>query len=263
MSAQPSNAEHVSLLEEKHQSMIQNIRELQDLEKYMYDNLARLSSQEGTQNQEDQIIQRIQELKQMRVNLFSQLKDKYSDASTDLNESRRSLRDQLMATKMVEEELEQTKKNYDTLVQNKNNKIRMVQIGDYETQRFNANIGVLKTLSISAAIVIVISILYHRDIIPGSISSMLIIAVLSVGGIMAVRDILDILSRSRFVFDQYEWTTNHKSLEAKPQDLILSEKISSASAPSINVTMTQSVSEPTDVQPAESSTQEGFCLYHS
>ena len=140
------NQEHVELLEEKHQNTLKNIQELQEMEKYMYESLAKLVNEGGSTAQEDQIISRINELTQLRVNLFSQLKNSYTDAADELNDSRRSLRDQILAVNLVEEELKRTKKNYDVLVNNKNNKVRMVEIGNYHTQRYNAHIDVLKII---------------------------------------------------------------------------------------------------------------------
>ena len=282
MDKQIFNEEHRELLEEKHQSTIKNIRELQEMEKYMYENLAKLTNEGGSDSQEEQIVKRISELTQMRVNLFDSLKDQYTDAASDLNNSRRSLRDQILSVEVVEEELKETKKNYATLLNNKNNKVRMVEIGTYETERYNAHIDVLKIISLTSLIVIVLSILFHKDFIPGRIVSILLVITISIGIILAIRKIIDLANRSNMVYDQYNWNTNHSELQPGYQgvlqhDKIFFEKVGQSvegaarkgvsqlhrAADAVNNTMTHSLNSATNgVQPSHSSTVESFTLYH-
>jgi hypothetical protein len=280
MDKQTFNQEHISLLEEKHQNTIKNIQELQEMEKYMYQNLAKLTNEGGSSSQEDEIVDRISELKQMRVNLFSQLKDNYTKSAEELNDDRRSLRDQIVAVNLVEEELERTKKNYSALVNNKNNRMRMVEIGTYQAQRYRAHIDVLKIMSITALVVIIISALYHRDFVPGNIASGLIIVALAVGGILVIRKVSDLMSRSNFVYDQYNWHTNHAELKGGydtvyEHDKRFFEKVGESidssvgqgttdiknASDKISVTLTEKVNEKVNVKPAESTSTEGFSLY--
>lgn len=275
------NQEHVELLEEKHQNTLKNIKELQDMEKYMYESLAKLANEGGSSEQEDQIIGRINELTQLRVNLFSQLKNSYTDAADELNDSRRSLRDQILAVNLVEEELKRTKNNYDVLVNNKNNKVRMVEIGNYQAQRYNAHIGVLKILSLTALVVLVLSVLYHKEILPGNLTSVLIMIAMSVGGIVVIRKVFDLMTRSNFVYDQYNWGTNHAELQPGYQGILEHDKlffeklgkgieneVSSGesqlknAAQKISSTMTEEINKETNVHPDNSKTSEGFSLYH-
>ena len=227
-------------------------------------------------------MKRISELTQMRVNLFNSLKDQYTDAASDLNNSRRSLRDQILSVEVVEEELKQTKKNYATLLQNKNNKVRMVEIGTYQTERYNSHIDVLKIISLTSLIVIVISILYHKDFIPGNVVSVLLVAIISIGVILTVRKIVDLVNRSNMVYDQYNWNTDHTELQPGYQgilqhDKIFFEKVGESvegaakkgasqlhnAANAVDNTMTHSLNRATKgVQPSQSSTVESFTLYH-
>ena len=224
MDKQIFNEEHRELLEEKHQKTIQNIRELQEMEKYMYENLAKLANENGSESQEDQIIKRINELTQMRVSLFNNLKDQYSSAASNLNDSRRSLRDQILSVEVVEEELKQTKKNYRSLLNKKNNKVRMVEIGTYQSERYNAHIDVLKIISLTCAVVIGLSILYHKDFIPGNIISVLLVATISIGVILTVRKMIDLFNRSNLVYDQYNWNTDHAELQPGYQGVLQHDK---------------------------------------
>lgn len=281
MNKSPASESHVELLEEKHQNTIKNIRELQEMEKYMYENLERISNNGGSVGEEDQIISRINELSQMRMNLFGQLNDQYNSATKDLNDSRHALRDQLTTIGVVEEELKNVKKKYAALMRNKNSKIRMVEIGNYQTQRYNAHIGLMKILSFTALIVIVLSALYHRDIIPGNIVSIAIVIALSIGIILFVRKVIDLTSRSNLVYDQYNWGTDHQELQPGYQGILEHDKLffkkigrsvegdvkkgasSLQHAASTGAsTMTHALNKPTSAEPAQSATIEGYSTYH-
>ena len=272
---------HVELLEEKHQNTIKNIRELQEMEKYMYENLERISNNGGSVGEEDQIISRINEISQMRLNLFGQLNNQYNTATKDLNDSRHALRDQLTTIGVVEEELKNVKKKYGALMRNKNSKIRMVEIGNYQTQRYNAHIGLMKILSFTALIVIVLSALYHRDIIPGNIVSIAIVIALSTGIILFVRKVIDLTSRSNLVYDQYNWGTDHQELQPGYQgilehDKLFFEKIGSSvegdvkkgasslqhAASTAETTISHTLNKPTQAAPTQSTTIEGYSTYH-
>ena len=243
MSSPTFDKEHASLLEEEHQKTIENIRQLQDMEKYMYQNLAKLTGQEGSESQEEQIMRRIDELTQMRLNLFNQLKNEYTDATDELHESRRSLRDQVMTVKVVEDELDQTKEKYNELSRQKNNKIRMVQIGNYQAQRYSAHIDVLKMMSLTALILIGVAVIYHHNLLPGSVVGFLTIIILAVSGLLILRKILDLARRSDFVYDQYDWNTNHKKMQETSKNTI------------------SGGNKPSPVAPSNSDTKESFSLY--
>jgi predicted DNA-binding protein (UPF0251 family) len=281
MDKQIFNEEHRELLEEKHQNTIQNIRELQEMEKYMYQNLAKLSGEGASASQEDQVIARINELKQMRINLFDQLKTQYSDAAEDLNDSRRSLRDQLMSVEVVEEELNNAKKNLSTLTNNRTNKMRMVEIGTYQAERYNAHIDVLKIISFTALVVIIISAVYHRDLIPGKIATLLIVAALSVGGILTIRKVIDLMNRSNLVYDQYSWNTNHSQLQPGYQGVLKHDEIFfdrvgqelegkmvkgesdlKHAGNVVDETITKHMTKEVVVQPTHSTSKESFSVYH-
>ena len=283
MNKQIFNEEHRELLEEKHQKTIQSIRELQEMEKYMYQNLNALSGEDSDNTgKEEQVIQRINELSQMRINLFTQLKNQYNDAATDLNDSRRSLRDQVMSVQLVEEELKQAKKNYDLLVNKKNNKVRMIEIGNYQYDRYNAHIEILKIISVTCAIVIVLSILYHGDLIPGSFVSVSIVAVVSVSIIYTLSKVVDLINRSNFVYDQYNWHTDHAELQPGYQGVLQHDKqFFDKIGQEVEGTMKKGVSDlkhassdighdvthavgkvNITVQPTQSSSVESFSLYH-
>ena len=85
---------------------IKNIKDLQELEKYMFQNLQSLNkSSAGSVQESDIIKKRIEELSAMRVALFSQLKTMYKDQQQQTATSRSNLADQLTMTSVIDNEL--------------------------------------------------------------------------------------------------------------------------------------------------------------
>ena len=214
MATDQTDEQHIRLLEEKHATTIQNIAELQEMEKYMYQNLEQLNSG-GSANsaEQEQILTRINELTQMRMNLFNQLKLQYSSTTDELNDNRNSLSDQIAMVGIVEDELNKAKKNYDTLIQNKNNKVRMIEIGTYESQRYHAHISVMKIIAISSVIILILSILLKRNLLPSKVVTSLIVVTISVGLIMVGLRVFDLSGRSNMVYDQYAYPSQESELQ--------------------------------------------------
>lgn len=200
------NSEHGQLLEEKHNATLQNIKNLQDLEKYMFQNLEKVSNQDSTNIQEQQqIIAKINEVSGIRSNLFNQLKNVYASTQMELTNERKDLAEQIMVVRVVENELNQAKENLTALTNDRDNKLRLVEIGNYESSRYEAHIGIMKIVSIASVIVLLISIGLQKGYIPSNIASGLILTSVVVSVLLILNRIRDILSRSNTDFDEYNF----------------------------------------------------------
>ena len=111
MSTQQFNQERPELLTEKHQNILKSIQDLQEIEKYMFQNLERINSQGGDTTAETQAINKINDLSETRIGLFNQLKNIYSSTQTELNDDKNVLANQIAMTKMVEGELNNLKRH--------------------------------------------------------------------------------------------------------------------------------------------------------
>jgi hypothetical protein len=206
--------EHGMLLAEKHQQTIQSIRQLQDMEKYMFQNLEKINSQEGDDAiQQKQIVDKINELSDMRIGLFNQLKDVYASAQNELNDGRVSLADQVSMVGVVENELNRTKENVQALRNDKNNKMRMVQIGTYESQRYHAHAAIMKQIAIAGAIILVAIILYQQDILPGRVMSGIVVVTGAFTLISILWKVFDLMMRNNLNFNQYNFPVNKAAMK--------------------------------------------------
>lgn len=197
---------HENLLNTKHEDTINNIKRLQDLEKYMFQNLQKIKSGDSDSvYRQKQIVNRINELSEMRNNLFNQLKNNYSSTQEDLTEEREDLANQISVVGVVENELNKAKQNLTTLTNDKNNKLRLVQIGNYEALRYQAHTDVMKIIAYTSFVLIALSFILQRGLIPSNIASLLIMLTIAIGIILVVRKVFDISSRSNINFDQYDY----------------------------------------------------------
>ena len=129
--------QHPALLGQKHQVTIKNLKDLQDVEKYMFNNLQSLNKSSPDSLQESQMIKtRLDELSATRMALFKQLKTMYKDQQRQTSDSRGNLADQLTMTKVVQNELDNAKKELAALEQERLNKKRLVELGEYEYDRY-------------------------------------------------------------------------------------------------------------------------------
>lgn len=135
------------MLQKKHQTAMNQVKELQELEKYLFKNLQNVNkSDQDSQAQEAAIRTRINELKTMRMNLFDKLKHLYTDAQDRVNINRRDLADQIAVSKTMEDELENTEDTLRQLEAEKNSKMRLIKIGEWEYDRYYETKEIVKRL---------------------------------------------------------------------------------------------------------------------
>ena len=92
------------------------------------------------------------------------------------------------------------------------NKRRMTQINTYYTRNYEANTGVMKNVIYISIGLIILAVLRKKEMIPGSISTLGIIFVLTMGGIIIGGQVFDIMRRNDHDFDKYDWNFNEDQM---------------------------------------------------
>lgn len=203
------NNQDFSSMEEKNEQTLADIRNLQQIEQELYSSLEKNANGRTLTNEEkDQIIQKISEISQMRVNLYANLKETYSFFQKNVASSRTTLAEQMMAIDIVENELKDSKRKLQLLEDEKYNKLRLVEINTYYGKQYNAHAGLMKTIVLVCIPVLIISILKNRGLIPGNIGSLLIAIIIIIGIIYIGRQIIDMSNRDNMNYDEYDWHFN-------------------------------------------------------
>ena len=92
------------------------------------------------------------------------------------------------------------------------NKRRMTQINTYYTRNYEANTDVMKNVIYISIGLIILAVLRKKEMIPGSISTLGIIFILTMGGIIVGGQVFDIMRRNDHDFDKYDWNFNEDQM---------------------------------------------------
>jgi hypothetical protein len=105
--------------------------------------------------------------------------------------------------------------NAKTLKDDNTNKRRMAQVNTYYTRNYEANTEVMKNIIYVSVLLIVLAVLRNKELIPSSISTLGVIFILTMGGIVIGKQVFDIMRRNDHDFDKYDWNFNEDQMNNK------------------------------------------------
>jgi len=155
--------------------------------------------------EQEKIIQKINELSEMRIALFKNLTNMYGNMQDNVANSRTDLVDQMTIVGVVEGELDNAKANLDKLTDAKNSKIRMTEINTYYGKRYSAHAGVMKILIMICIPLLILAILKKKNLIPRKIANGVSGLIIIVGAIVFIRRVYDLSRRDNMNYDEYNW----------------------------------------------------------
>lgn len=197
------DSEHEGLLQEKYDSTIENIKQIQDIEKYMYKNLE-IARGKGESDSIMQMIQgKINDLVTIRKNLYNQLSQKYKESAQDLNNTRNDLSNQFTIVSLINDELDRLHGNYKSVSDVLDSKKRMVEISNYEEERYKSYNHLMLLVVIMMAGVFIIYMLNKNDIMPNQLATLLLSIIIGVSLIFIVRQVIYMSNRSNFNYNDY------------------------------------------------------------
>ncbi len=119
---------------------------------------------------------------------------------------------QKTAIEFIRNEKARAAANADALSSDNLNKRRMAQINTYYTRNYEANTEVMKNVIYVSIALIILAVLRKKELIPGSISTLGVIFVLTMGGIVIGKQVFDIMRRNDSDFDKYDWNFNEDQM---------------------------------------------------
>ena len=158
--------------------------------------------------EQEKIIQKINELSEMRISLFKNMTNMYGNMQDNVANSRTDLVDQMTVVGVVEGELDNAKANLNKLTNAKNNKMRMTEINTYYGKRYSAHAGVMKILIMICIPLLILAILKKKSLIPSRIANGVSGFIIIVGAIILIRRIWDLSRRDNMNYDEYNWVFN-------------------------------------------------------
>jgi hypothetical protein len=202
------NSQQFDKLQERNEQVIKNISQLQQQEKKLY---AKLDDVNLSSEEKKQIIMRINEISQMRMNIYSGLNDMYSMYHKNVTSSSNTLEQSIAAIDILENELNESKIRLNLLEDQKNNKLRLVQINTYYGKRYNTHSTLMKTIIFVCIPVIILSILANRGFLPPKLYVFLSGLIIIIGLVIIGLQLIDISNRDNMNWDEYNWRFDRES----------------------------------------------------
>ena len=187
--------------EERNAQTLANIQSLQGAEHELYSNL---ESNSVSTDEKMRIMAKINEIAQMRLSLYETLKDIYNNYGTNMTNASALTKQQLLALKIVENELNEAKMRMNALDAEKNNTLRMVEINTYYGKQYNAQATIMRTIAIGCVPILLLSILANKGILSVKIYGFLMAIVLVILILMVGRQWLDMRNRDDMNYDEYD-----------------------------------------------------------
>jgi hypothetical protein len=199
------NSQNFDSLQEKNQQVLNNISQLQTQEKKLYDSLdnADLSS-----DQKQQIINKINEISQMRINMYSNMKDMYSFYQKNVAASNSLIGQDVAAIDILETELNNSKQRLNLIQDEKNNKLRLVEINTYYGKQYNAHSKLMKFIIFTCIPIIILSVLANKGILPQNLYAFLTGIIIIIGVVFIGLELIDMSNRDNMNWDEYNWYFN-------------------------------------------------------
>ena len=196
------NSQKFDTLHERNKQTLNNISQLQSQEKQLYDRLNNVSL---SSERKQQIINSINEIYQMRINMYANMKDMYSYYQQNVAESRTTLGQEIAAIDVLENELNETKRRMNIIQDETYNKLRLVEINTYYGKRYNAHATLMKIIVLTCIPLLILSILANKGILPSNIYVFLTGIILIIGMIVLGLELIDISNRDNMNWDEYNW----------------------------------------------------------
>jgi len=205
-------------LSDDSKASVSSIMELQSLEKSLHSQLNQeVAANRADATEQQKLVDRINELTSMRQNLYQTLGSNLESTQDNLAHTRNNLVQQLTTSKIVEEELNNAKQVLSQLKQRKFDRLRMVEINNYISEKNRAYADLMKTIIYVAIPVIILLVLGRTNSVPDkylqrqSINDILIILgviTIAVGMFFILRKAYDISRRNNMNFAEYDFDFN-------------------------------------------------------
>ena len=189
-------------LQGQNDQIINNIKSLQATEMKLYNSLENQSLQA---DQKEHIIEKINQISDMKINLYQSLKDNYSNYQQDVSSSRDSMNEQMITIDVIENELKDSKRRLRLLEAQKINKMRLVEINTYYGKQYNSHKEIMKIVFIICIPILILTILGNKGILPSKLSGLLTGVIIIIGAFIIGAKIIELYNKDNMNYDEYNW----------------------------------------------------------
>jgi hypothetical protein len=188
---------------QNNEEILNNIQSLQQIEQQFFTSLE--TNPNLSREQQEKILDKINRITSMRLNLYNTLSGINNFFQNALQNSVGTLKQQVTTIAIVENELNQSKRRLEVLETEKNNKIRLVQINNYYSDKYVEHSQLMKIVIFTLIPVIIITFLHNKTILPDTIYNILLVIISIIGAFYFLNTFISIIMRDNMIYDEYDW----------------------------------------------------------
>ena len=196
------------------EQILNDIQALQQIEKQLFENLE--SNPQLSSEEQQKIISKINQLSNMRINLYQTLSGVNDFFQNALSSSVGTLQQQSAAIGIIEGELNRSKNQLSELEDDNMNKIRLVEINNYYGDKYAEHSQLMKIVIYTLVPIIILATLNNKGILPSSIYYGLLIIVSAIGGFYFWKRFASLIMRDNMNYQEYDWGFDPSSVRATP-----------------------------------------------
>ena len=197
-------------ISQNNEQILNDIQSLQEMEQQLFSGLE--TNTTLTTAQRRQIIEKINQLSNMRINLYQTLSGVNNFYQNTLSSSVGTLKEQTVVIGIVESELNKSKRRLEVLEKEKNNKIRLVEINSYYSDKYAEHSQLMIILILVLVPIILLTIINRKGYLPDMIYYFLLIIISLIGSVYFWICFTSIIMRDNMNYQEYNWSFNPKNV---------------------------------------------------
>jgi hypothetical protein len=190
-------------IKQNNEQILNDIQSLQQMEQQLFNSLE--TNPNMTTDQQQKIVEKMNQLSNMRINLYETLSGVNNYFENALNTSVGSLKQQVLAIGIVESELNKAKRRLEILEEEKNNKIRLVEINTYYGDKYAEHAQLMKIIIFTLIPIIILGFLNNKGILPNMIFNILLVIISIIGAYFFWMRFASIITRDNMNYQEYDW----------------------------------------------------------
>jgi hypothetical protein len=219
-------------IQTSNQDILNDIQNLQMSEQQLLNALE--TNPNLTNDQQQQMISQIQNLAQMRLNLYTTLGDLTNFYNNNLLTSQNTLTDQLTAIQVVEKQLANAENELGMITDDINNQKRLIEVNTYYGDKYAEHSKLMQIIIFTIIPVIIVVFIYRKGFIPSIIHHILLTIIIIIGLYYFFQTYSSIISRNNINYDEYDWSFDPSSAP-KPESSVSTSGSGSGSSGGICV----------------------------
>jgi hypothetical protein len=193
-------------LEDQTTQIVADIQNLQNIETDLFKTLETgIANNTLTQDQQNKLVDQINNVSGMRASLFKTLNNMQTYYRGSVSSVGNIIGHQINSLDIVENQLNESKKRLKIIEEEKNNKLRLVEINAYYGEKYATHTEIMKTIVFFCIPIILLALLANANILPHSVYVFLFIIVIVIGIVIIWKKILEAMSRDDMNYQEYVW----------------------------------------------------------